>query len=102
MPGKNPNGYKPVLRKSAIQEISDFAIEYVKSNEELVQAAAKTGSVEWRTVDVPHVAHMVVVWAGFNDETVLLHINVSDDFARKLNKEYVEKRTQYPGRGEEG
>jgi len=91
----NKNGHK-----TAVQEISDFAIAFVKSHEELTEAAVRTGYIEWRTVGVPHIAHMTVVSAEYNDDAVMLQINVSDHFAKRLNKEYVDQKDK--GRGKEG
>ena len=89
--------------KTAKQEICDYAIAYVQSNEELTKHVVRTGILDWRTVRVPHVAHMTVVWAGYTDEAVLLHINVSDSFAKRLTREFIdESGKEDKGRSEEG
>lgn len=74
---------------TAVDEISDFAIAYVKSNEELMRKAIELGTIDWRTVNIPSMAHMTVAWAGYNEETVLLQINVRDEFVKRLMKEYA-------------
>lgn len=76
--------------KTAIQQMNDLAIMYVQSNEELLAKVQELKVIDWRTVKIPDVAHMTVVWAGYNEETVLVEIAVSDLFAKRLAKEYID------------
>lgn len=84
--GKNGSG----PAKTATETISDFCIEFVKSNEILLAKAQELEHIEWRTLDVPKAAHMTVYWAGYNDDTILIDVVVRDWFIRKLQEEYVQ------------
>ncbi len=73
---------------SALQEINDFVIDYIKGNAELLAKAMEFRSIEWRTLKVPHMKHMTVVQARYSDSVVLVDVNVSDKFARRLAQEF--------------
>lgn len=88
---KHKNGHK-----TAIQELNDLAIMYVQSNEELLAKTKELMEIEWRTVKVPDVAHMTIVWAGYNEDTVLVEIAVDDAFAKQLMKEYMDNGISPP------
>lgn len=92
---KHKNG-----QKTALQEMNDLAIAYVSSNPELLVKTHELMEIEWRTVKVPTVAPMTVVWAGFSDEVVMVEIAVDDAFAKRLMKEYMADGKK-PGKPEE-
>lgn len=85
---------------SALQEINDFVIDYIKGNAELLAKATEYRTIEWRTLKVPNMRHMTVVQARYSDTVVLIDVNVSDGFARKLAKEF-EPGVWQNGKGEE-
>jgi hypothetical protein len=89
-PGQSyKNGHKRRERhKSAVQEMNDYVIAYVNSVPELMEKAAELMEVQWRTVDIPTVAHMTVVWAGYTDTEVLVEVAVKDSFAKRIAREY--------------
>lgn len=76
----------------ALSQINQVAIDYVQSNEELLAKVQELGQIEWHTVDAEHLAHLMVIRAGYTDKAVVLDIVVRDWFARELQREYVEGR----------
>lgn len=82
--------------KTATEQMNDLAIDYVKSNEELLAKAKELKTIDWRTVKIPDVAHMTVVWAGYNEEAILVEVAISDGFAKRLMKEYLDSGKELP------
>ncbi len=83
-----------------MQEINDFVIDYIKGNAELLARATEFRTIEWRTLKVPHMKHMTVVRARYSDSVVMVDVNVSDKFARRLAQEF-EPGVWQNGKGEE-
>ena len=86
--------------KSATEQMNDLAIAHVNSNPELLVKIHELMEVEWRTVKIPAVAPMTVVWAGFSDKVVMVEVAVDDAFAKRLMKEYLADGKK-PGKPEE-
>lgn len=76
-------------KRSVIKLMNDLSIAHVKGDEKLMELMREgIEFIEWRTVKVDTVPEFTVVQSAYSETTIQLHIAISDETAKLLEKEY--------------